>query len=122
MAFALRSDYDAATVRAAARSARDGAQVRRLLAIAAVYDGLSGTEAATVGGMDRQTLRDWLHRFNEAGPDALVPRARNSQAKSTPYSSPLHRFSVLIHLLTKVGAARHRRAENMNDFRPDLVD
>ena len=84
MAITLRSDYDAAAVRAAARSARDGAQVRRLLAIAAVYDGRSRTEAATVGGMDRQTLRDWVHRFNEAGPAGLVNRkAPGAAAKLT---------------------------------------
>jgi transposase len=43
-----------------------------LLAIAAVLDGASREEAATIGGMDRQTLRDWLIRFNEQGPDGLI--------------------------------------------------
>jgi hypothetical protein len=53
-AISARSDWDAERVRAAARLARDAAQVRRLLAIAAVYEGMS---RAAAGGMDRQTLR-----------------------------------------------------------------
>ena len=57
MAILLGTDYDATSVRQAARTAGDAAQVRRLLAIAAVYDGMSRTDAAKVGGMDRQTLR-----------------------------------------------------------------
>src|SRR5262249_51167072 len=44
----------------------------RLLAIAAVLDGASGEEGATIGGMDSQTLRDWGVRFNEQGPDSLI--------------------------------------------------
>jgi transposase len=42
------------------------------LAIAAVLDGHSRTQAAKIGGMDRQTLRDWVIRFNAQGPDSLV--------------------------------------------------
>jgi transposase len=52
----------------------DPRQIRRLLALAAVYDGMSRTEAARIGGMDRQTLRDWVHRFNEEGLDGLTNR------------------------------------------------
>ena len=70
----LRADYDAASVRRAAGQASDPHQVRRLLAVAAVYDGLSRAAAAKLGGMDRQTLRDWVHRFNEAGPCGLLDR------------------------------------------------
>jgi transposase len=42
-----------------------------LLSLAAVLDGMNRTDAARIGGMDRQTLRDWVHWFNEAGPDGL---------------------------------------------------
>lgn len=70
----LRVDYDAAQVRRVARTAEDPDQVRRLLAIAAVYDGMSREDAARIGGMDRQTLRDWVHRFNIQGADGLVNR------------------------------------------------
>src|SRR3546814_2741050 len=70
----LRDDYDAGGLRALARRCSDPRQVRRLLALAAVYAGKSREEAAAIGGMDRQTLRDWAHRFNEGGPEALRNR------------------------------------------------
>jgi transposase len=66
------TDYTADQVRRFANRAKDAAQARRLLAIAAVLDGASREAAAKVGGMDRQTLRDWVIRFNEQGPDGLV--------------------------------------------------
>src|SRR5438045_8606915 len=71
-AVAVRTDYTAGEVRRLATRARDAAQARRLLAIAAVLDGASRTEAAKIGGMDRQTLRDWVIRFNDQGPDGLI--------------------------------------------------
>src|SRR5215813_11209483 len=71
-AIAVRTDYTAGEVRRVARQAKDVAQARRLLAIAAVLDGASRTEAAKIGGMDRQTLRDWVIRFNDQGPDGLI--------------------------------------------------
>jgi|SRR5215207_241185 len=73
-AIPLRSDWDAARVRAAAREAEDADQVRRLLAVAAVYEGKNRSEAARVGAMDRQTLRDWVHRFNQEGAAGLIAR------------------------------------------------
>ena len=72
----LRDDYDATELRSLAKRSRDPRQIRRLLALAAVYDGMSRAEAARLGGMDRQTLRDWAHRFNEAGPEGLRDRRR----------------------------------------------
>ena len=71
-ALAVRSDFTADDVRWFARRAKDAAQTRRLLAIAAVLDGASREDAAKIGGMDRQTLRDWVIRFNEQGPDGLI--------------------------------------------------
>ena len=68
----LRTDFDATRLRGLARKCGDSRQIRRLLSLAAVYDGMNRTEAAKVGGMDRQTLRDWVHRFNEQGPDGLT--------------------------------------------------
>jgi transposase len=70
----LRDDYDADGLRTLAKLSRDPCQIRRLLALAAVYDGMSRAEAAMIGGMDRQTLRDWAHRFNEGGPEGLTNR------------------------------------------------
>lgn len=66
-----RQDYRAMELRDLASRERDGAVVRRLLAIAAVLDGESRTEAARHNGMDRQTLRDWVHRYNAESVDGL---------------------------------------------------
>jgi transposase len=71
-AVAVRTDYTAGAVRQLAKQAKDAARARRLLAIAAVLDGASRTGAATIGGMDRQTLRDRVIRFNEQGPNGLI--------------------------------------------------
>ena len=71
-AIGLRDDFEADDLRRLAGKAKDADQARRLLALAAVYDGMDREEAARVGGMDRQTLRDWVHRFNERGPDGLI--------------------------------------------------
>ena len=68
----VRADYTASEVRRFAKRAKDAAQARRLLAIAAVLDGASRDDAAKIGGMDRQTLRDWVIRFNDEGPDGLI--------------------------------------------------
>jgi transposase len=71
-AIAVRTDYTAGEVRRFAKQAKDVAQARRLLAIAAVLEGASRADAAKIGGMDRQTLRDWVHRFNDQGADGLI--------------------------------------------------
>jgi hypothetical protein len=59
----LREDYSAEALRALARRSKDANQSRRLLSLAAVLDGMDRGSAAKIGGMDRQTLRDWVHRF-----------------------------------------------------------
>jgi putative transposase len=66
-----RLEYTAAALRLAAAKSRDGAQVRRLLALAMVLEGCPRAQAARQNGMDRQTLRDWVHRYNQAGIDGL---------------------------------------------------
>ena len=71
---ALRGDFAASEVGALWLRLKDASQVRRLLSIAAVSDGMDREEAARIGGMDRQTLRDWVHRFNSEGPDGLIDR------------------------------------------------
>jgi transposase len=83
----LRSDYTAVDLRRLAKGSKDANQSRRLLALAAVIDGMSRSDAARIGGMDRHTLRDWVHRFNTAGPDGLLdawspgPAPRLSEAQ-----------------------------------------
>jgi transposase len=68
----LREDYSAEALRALARRSKDVNQSRRLLSLAGVRDGMDRGSAAKIGGMDRQTLRDWVHRFNAAGPEGLI--------------------------------------------------
>jgi len=70
-----RAESSAAELRVLAASIRDGRVVRRLLAIALVLEGKSRADAARLTGMDRQTLRDWVHRYNDEGVDGLYPRA-----------------------------------------------
>ncbi len=72
---ALRDEYDGIEILRLVKCCRDSRQVRPFLAFAAAYDGMSRAAAAKVGGMDRQTLRDWLHRFNEEEPEDLKHRA-----------------------------------------------
>ena len=74
MALALRDDYDAAGLKRYARRSGNADQVRRLLALASIYDGASRAEAAAIGGVTRQIVRDWVVRFNAGGPEALVSR------------------------------------------------
>jgi len=84
-AITLRQDFDAAQLRALARASRDARQVRRLLALAAVYDGAGRHKAAAAGGMDRQILRDWALRFNAEGPAGLIDRkAPGAKPKLAP--------------------------------------
>jgi transposase len=68
----LRDDYDARRLRALAKDSRDANQTRRLLALAAIYDGSSRAEAADIGGVGRQTVRDWVLAFNAEGPPGLT--------------------------------------------------
>jgi transposase len=69
-----RTDYTSAELRSLGGRCCDGAQVRRLLALALILDGHSRTEAASLSGMDRQTLRDWVHRYNDLGVEGLKSR------------------------------------------------
>jgi transposase len=69
---ALRSDYDGKALRRLAKASKDADQTRRLLALAVVYDGGSRGDAGEIGGVGLQTVRDWVLRFNAAGPDGLV--------------------------------------------------
>jgi len=74
MPIRLRDDFEAQMCRAAARQSKDGPQARRLLALAAVYEGATRTEAARIGGVTLQIVRDWVIKFNALGPDGLIDR------------------------------------------------
>lgn len=81
----LRTDYDASTVRELAKQTRDANQARRLLTLAQIYDGAARGDAATLAGVGRQIVRDWVVAFNERGPDGLIDgKAPGKPAYLTP--------------------------------------
>lgn len=92
-----RTDHSAAELRAIAGKCRDGAQVRRLLAIGMVLEGTRRTEAARQNGMDRQTLRDWVHRYNADGIAGLTSRC-------SPGPAPVLNAAQLVELKALVVA------------------
>ena len=81
-----RTELAAGDLRAAARRSKDAAAARRMLALALVMEGHSRSEAARAAGMDRQTLRDWVHRYNEGGLAGLhdAPERGRPPRKLTP--------------------------------------
>jgi transposase len=68
----LREDFDGPMLRALAISEKAGSVTRRLLSLVTIYDGGTRADAARLGGVGLQTLRDWVLRFNAKGPDGLV--------------------------------------------------
>ena len=132
-----RTDHTAAELRSMAGRSRDGAQVRRLLALAMVLEGSPRTEAAQQNGMDRQTLRDWVHRYNQTGvaglkshrapgPKSVLTEAQMAELKQWVLKGPdpaIHtvvrwrcvdlraevkrRFEVTVHEST-IGKWRHQ--------------
>jgi len=112
-ALPLRTDYSSADLRRLARKAKDNNQSRRLLSLAAVLDGMNRTDAARIGGMDRQTLRDWVHRFNNQGPDGL----RDVHAGGVPARLSAAKLSELAAIVEagsdreKDGVVRWRRVD-----------
>ena len=77
-----RTGLTSAELRRHAARAKDAAASRRMLAIAFVMEGCSRAAAAQACGMDRQTLRDWVHRYNELGLAGLVNKAHGGGARS----------------------------------------
>jgi transposase len=90
-AIELRSDFSGEDLRRLARASRDAKQVRRLLALAAILDGGTRTEAARIGGVGLQIIRDWVLRFNAEGPDGLIDRKAPGK---TPTLEPVHRAAL----------------------------
>jgi transposase len=100
----MRTDFSASELRRLAATTKNAHQSRRLLSLAAVLDGMSRTEAARIGGMDRQTLRDWVHRFNQRGPEGL----KDIPSKGHPPRLSAEQQAELAHLVeTGPNRARH---------------
>ena len=74
MPIPLRVDFDAAQLRVVARQTKDGPQACRLLALAAIYDGATRTEAAKTGRVTPQIVRDWVVTLNAHGAAGLIDR------------------------------------------------
>ena len=91
MAVPLRADFDAVGVRCWARKSKDGPQARRLLALAAIYEGASRTEAARIGGVTLQIVRDWVPKLNADGPAGLIDRKAPGQP---PRLNDAHRATL----------------------------
>ena len=70
----LRDDFDGDVLRGLARRTKDAAQARRLTALAVIYDGGLRSDAARIGGVTLQIVRDWVLRFNADGPEGLKDR------------------------------------------------
>ena len=80
----LRDDFDAGAVRRLAKASKDAAQTRRLMALAAIYEGGSHLDAARIGGVTPQIVRDWVVRFNGRGAEGLIAgHAGGSASKLT---------------------------------------
>ena len=71
-ALALREDFDGRDLRRLAKATKDAAQSRRLVALAEIYDGGMRSDAARIGGVGLQTIRDWVLCFNADGPQGLI--------------------------------------------------
>jgi transposase len=105
MAVAItRMELDAAGLRRAAARSRDADAARRMLALALVLDGHNRTEAAALCGMDRQTLRDWVHRYNEFGLEGLSSRI---PAGPKPRLTPAQEAEVVVMVRAGLSVAEH---------------
>jgi len=83
-----RTDHTAAGLRLLAGKCQDAAQVRRLLALACVLEGWPRGEAAAQNGMDRQTLCDWVRRYNDAGVAGLKSQVSAGRGECRPCARP----------------------------------
>src|ERR1700735_4479452 len=109
----LRDDYSAEALRALARRSKDANQSRRLLSLAAVREGIDRGSAAKIGGMNRQTLRDWVHRFNASGPEGLIDN-RTEGPKPRLSTEQLAQFAKIVEAgpdREKDGIVRWRRVD-----------
>lgn len=108
-----RMDLGVAGLRRAASGSRDAQAARRMLALALVLEGHTRTDAAEVCGMDRQTLRDWVHRYNDFGLPGLSDRVPPG---SKPRLSPEQEAEVAKMVdegptLSEHGVVRWRRID-----------
>ncbi len=123
-----RLDLSAADLRAQACRVGDVAQARRMLAIALVIEGASRTHAAEAGGMTRQTLRDWVHRYNAEGVAGLTDRPRSGRPPRLK-EAHLEKLDALVEAgpdIAEHGVVRWRRVDLQaviaKDFKVELSE
>jgi len=118
----IRQDLSAAELRTLACKEGDARVSRRLLAIAMALDGISRAEAARQAGMDRQTLRDWVTRYNAGGVDGLRDRDGSAPPADTNghHKSVLNGFGITGSKAQVLGLGRIVRAAE--DVFEDIVD
>ena len=90
-AIRLREDFDGSDLRVLAKATKNAAQGRRLLALAEIYDGGTRSDAARIGGVGLQTVRDWVLRFNARGPEGLID---GKAPGASPRLSDVHRRAL----------------------------
>jgi transposase len=95
MPITLRGDYDAVRLRSIARKTKDAPQARRLLVLAAIYDGVTRTEAARIGNVTLQIVRDWVMKFNAQGPAGLI----NRKAPGQPSRLKAEQRAVIVKMI-----------------------
>ena len=91
MTTALRDDFDAQSLRVLARGSKNAGQARRLLALSVIYEGAKRSEAAKIGGVTLQIVRDWVVKFNADGPAGLIDRKSPGPA---PLLTDTHRAAL----------------------------
>src|ERR1700686_4280240 len=100
-----RLDLTASELRKGVSGEKNSAAARRILALALVLDGLDRKAAAETCGMNRQTLRDWVHRYNATGLAGL----RNRKSSGRPPKLTAAQKAVLVELVEKgPDPARHK--------------
>ncbi len=95
----IRTDYSAIELRRLAAGSKGARQSRRLLSLAGVLDGMARAEAARIGALDRQTLRDWVHRSNAHGPDGL----KDLRSKGHPPRLAPEQLDALAEMASSAG-------------------
>ena len=93
MRIQLTNRYTGHDLRRIARRIKHAGQARRLVALAAIYDGAARTEAAAMAGVTVQIIRDWVIKLNAHGPDGLIDRHGGGTA---PILSAVHRQALAI--------------------------
>jgi transposase len=121
-ALSIRRDCTPAVLRKLAKGESDARITRRILAIANALDGMSREAAAQAAGMDRQTLCDWVIRYNEDGLDGLADRARDGRPPKLDAEEKAELYRLVLFALVMHYANTEAMQQFLNDFAATIVD